>query len=349
MNVIYGLAVRPAEAVHVRPVVLLPNQVKPLTEVLQNLYRIIKPCEADYKLRIKAIETVIDVVEKVSASYCNISCHGSFSLDLYLRTSDIDLTVALPNHVGRHNFFQAMERRLKEEGVAEKVQVISSATVPIIRFQMSASGVDVDLSAKPMNYTGFNWIVKRNQLEFKNYRKLVLTMKHLVQWKEIDSARYGLLSSFRLLLLINGFVKQNQHLRYASLGFLVLEFLKFSVNFDIEKYYIASDGSINAFTHLMKMNTLYMQHPVEGSFTGTRVWHWPKVSLVLRKSYIDLIDLCTFRREDESRWPHSCVKFDQVKPFYYFSQESPVSTLANLTPTDSSMTSSPSYFSCDNN
>ena len=322
-----GVPCRPSKILRSDLDEVVPRKVEPLTAALTGLYGGIKPTRGEIEQCSAAVKVVEDVVYEHVAddreSY-KVSCHGSFSLGLNLGTSDIDLAVSLPPHINGTVFLQDTAKQMQVRRVAKNVQIISSARVPIVKFQLVLTGVDVDLCAAPVDYSCLKRTVNGYKREFKSYRALVLVMKHLVRWNRICSARHGLLSSFRILLLINSFVKRSQHLLHASLGLLVLEFLKFSLCFDFQNDYIDSDGTVSAITWTRDCNTLYIQHPVDGSFAGTRVWQWRVVRRVLRDNYSYLVDTCTTGRKDESLWPpYGFFRFNRVEIFVYIPEDFP--------------------------
>ncbi|KAH9281603.1 Non-canonical poly(A) RNA polymerase PAPD7 [Echinococcus granulosus] len=176
-------------------------------------------------------EIIISKVRNVIYSLwreCRVEVFGSFSTGLYLPTSDVDIVIfgkwpQLP--------LGTLERALKENNFATDIKVLSKATVPIVKFTDSDTGLHVDISFNMANSVRAIKFVHTYLGIYPCLRYLVFTLKQFLLVRELNEVWTGGLSSYALILMCISFLQQNtrekETVKSRNLGTLLLEFFEF--------------------------------------------------------------------------------------------------------------------------
>ncbi|KAL5962229.1 Terminal nucleotidyltransferase 4B [Taenia solium] len=176
-------------------------------------------------------EIIVSKVRNVIASLwreCKVEVFGSFSTGLYLPTSDVDIVIfgkwaQLP--------LGTLERALKENNFATDIKVLSKATVPIVKFTDSDTGLHVDISFNMPNSVRAVKFVQTYMGVYPCLRFLVFTLKQFLLLRELNEVWTGGLSSYALILMCISFLQQsareNETINSRNLGTLLLEFFEF--------------------------------------------------------------------------------------------------------------------------
>ncbi|KAF9997298.1 hypothetical protein BGZ65_007118, partial [Modicella reniformis] len=115
-----------------------------LTLELMDFVDYISPTEEEHKVREFVVSRIRDAVKKLWEDV-DVVVFGSFETKIYLPTSDLDMVV-LRNQEFTGDYLNRLARHLRNLSVANEVQVISKAKVPIIKFKESISNIAVDIS-----------------------------------------------------------------------------------------------------------------------------------------------------------------------------------------------------------
>lgn len=120
-----------------------------------------------------------------------------------------------------------------KEGITtfEDVRIISKATVPIIKFIHTQTGISVDLSFNCSDGPEAIKLINNYREQYQPLSKLLLVIKLFLNQRQLNSAYTGGLSSYSLTLMVVAFFKNhprsNNLDESANLGVLLLEFLEF--------------------------------------------------------------------------------------------------------------------------
>ncbi|KAL5106356.1 Terminal nucleotidyltransferase 4B [Taenia crassiceps] len=176
-------------------------------------------------------EIIVSKVRNVISSLwreCKVEVFGSFSTGLYLPTSDVDIVIfgkwpQLP--------LGTLERALRENNFATDIKVLSKATVPIVKFTDSDTGLHVDISFNMSNSVRAVKFVETYLGVYPCLRYLVFPLKQFLLLRELNEVWTGGLSSYALILMCISFLQQNarenETISSRNLGTLLLEFFEF--------------------------------------------------------------------------------------------------------------------------
>ena len=129
---------------------------------------------------------------------------GSFSTGLYLPTSDIDVVIfgkwpQLP--------LGTLEHALQGSKFATDIKVLSKATVPIVKFTDSDTGLRVDISFNMNKSVCAVEFVRTQLTNFPCLRYLVFTLKQFLLLRELNEVWTGGISSYALILMCISFLQ----------------------------------------------------------------------------------------------------------------------------------------------
>lgn len=189
----------------------------------------LSPTAEEQASRNTAVESVFDVCRYIWPN-CKVEVFGSFKTGLYLPTSDIDVVILGSNiktpQIGLH----ALSRALSQRGIAKKIQVISKARVPIIKFIEKRSGVAFDISFDVQNGPKAAEFIKDVIRKWPPLRPLCLILKVFLQQRELNEVYSGGIGSYALLVMLIAMLK-NFHECHPSpehnLGILLVSFFEF--------------------------------------------------------------------------------------------------------------------------
>lgn len=156
-----------------------------------------------------------------------VETFGSFATGLYLPTSDLDVVLfgkweAFP--------FRTLENRLFDISVHQSIDIIDSATVPIVRYTDKVTNIKVDISFNSICGPKSAQIIKLFKKKFPVLPKLVTVLKQFLYKRDLCTVYTGGLSSYSLTLMVISFLQL--HVRtdterdssQTNLGVLLLEF-----------------------------------------------------------------------------------------------------------------------------
>ncbi|XP_059301184.1 uncharacterized protein LOC132053251 isoform X1 [Lycium ferocissimum] len=186
----------------------------------------LSPTPEEQASRNEAIECVFDVIRYIWPN-CKPEVFGSFKTGLYLPTSDVDLVILGSDIRSPQIGLQALSRALSQKGVAKKIQVISKARVPIIKFVEKKSGISFDISFDVENGPKAAEFIKDAMSSWPPLRPLCLILKVFLQQRELNEVYTGGIGSYALLVMLIAML-QNHRSGQASaeqnLGILLVNF-----------------------------------------------------------------------------------------------------------------------------
>lgn len=172
---------------------------------LVELGRYLTPLAEERAAREAAVERVTAVVRSVWPS-ASVRLFGSFAMGLYLPTSDIDAVVIGSGQKDRVLALRALASALGRAGVAQKLEVIAKAKVPIIKFEESASGCRFDVSFDVANGVQAAEAIKGFLAQLPPMRHLVVLLKIFLLQRGLNEVYQGGLGSYGLLIAVAGFL-----------------------------------------------------------------------------------------------------------------------------------------------
>ena len=207
----------------------LAKGVVGLHEEINDFYEYSRLKPEEIKVRNFVFLKVKDVVLN-KWPHARIFIFGSYQTGLSLPFADLDIVVF--NFEKKIPFF-ALENRLIKEGLTtfEDTKVIHHASVPIIKFVHTDTGIHVDLSFNCSDGPKVINLIQSFKARYPTLARLLLIIKLYLHQRKLNFAYTGGLSSYSITLMVIAFYQQN-HRKNASdenanLGVLLLEFFEF--------------------------------------------------------------------------------------------------------------------------
>ncbi|KAI8338779.1 hypothetical protein EDC96DRAFT_523167 [Choanephora cucurbitarum] len=165
---------------------------------------------------------------------------GSFSTQLYLPNSDIDLVVNVPPL--QSGMLRRLAKIIESEDICRDPHIIENASVPVVKFEDTMTKLKVDIILN--SNSGLESAVTINSLirKYPALRPLSLIVKHLLALRSLNEVYTGGLGGYAIVCLIVSFLQM--HPKVASgaidpmknLGPLLLDFFQFyGLNFNLDE------------------------------------------------------------------------------------------------------------------
>ncbi|XP_034486977.1 inactive non-canonical poly(A) RNA polymerase protein Trf4-2 [Drosophila innubila] len=209
---------------------------------IDHFYNYITSTPTEYMMRMEAVYRIENVVLHTWPEAC-IEVFGSFSTGLNLPISDID--IAVDNIYWQGEPLVQLKNALIARGVADQVNVLDKASVPVVKFTDRISQVKFDISFNTKSGVKAAELVKRFIKQFPELPKLVMVLKQFLMLQGLNEVySSGGISSYAITLMCVSFLQQqtleNTSSKNNRLGRLLLKFLDYyGRKFDYFKYGIS--------------------------------------------------------------------------------------------------------------
>ncbi|KAJ2161966.1 hypothetical protein GGF46_001062 [Coemansia sp. RSA 552] len=208
----------------------------------------ISPTPEEHQMRAWVIERLQRCVDSMRVPGVRVVVHsfGSFGTQLYLPTSDIDMTVMIyeergsglssryDHKDGMVRFLLSLARHLKTSGFCRTCQTITRARVPIIKTNEAISGIAVDISVNADS--GMHSAEAQRSFSEDKYpvalRSLVLVIKQFLFQRSMNEVYTGGMGSYATTLLVVSMLQMHPRLQSGgldpakNLGVLLIEFFE---------------------------------------------------------------------------------------------------------------------------
>lgn len=198
----------------------LPTRINTLESEFENVYMDLQPTPQDYQARKTAVNFVNGLVrDKLSVGdvkkrygVCHARAFGSFTMDMFTPTSDLDISLNVEHGVDtftREERIKVLKKLTKLlyglqacGGLVSDIQPVLRAKVPVVKFTHCKTGIECDISAE--NGDG---ITKSEFLRIfssidPRFRKLCFLMKAWANVHGINSSKDHTLNSLSIILLV---------------------------------------------------------------------------------------------------------------------------------------------------
>ncbi|WMV33324.1 hypothetical protein MTR67_026709, partial [Solanum verrucosum] len=201
-----------------------------LEHTLQNILHSINPLEEDWSMRFQLIHELRAVVESIeilrdanlvkpeffSWNYpslghlgATVEPFGSFVSNLFTRWGDLDISIELPNgsHISaagkkyKLSLLGDVLKALRAKGGCRKLQFITNARVPILKFQGNYN-ISCDISINNLSGQMKSKILYWINMIDGRFRDMVLLVKEWAKAHNINDSKTGTLNSYSLSLLV---------------------------------------------------------------------------------------------------------------------------------------------------
>ncbi|KAK4431715.1 protein HESO1 [Sesamum alatum] len=177
---------------------------------IKDILRVINPSKEDWSVRFHIINEIRSVAESIeSLRGATVEPFGSFASNLFTKWGDLDISIELqngsyissPGRKHKQSLLGDVLRALRKKGGFRRLQFISNARVPILKFE-SCYNISCDISINnlsgQMKSKMLFWI---NEIDGR-FRDLVLLVKEWAKTHHINDSKAGTLNSYSLSLLV---------------------------------------------------------------------------------------------------------------------------------------------------
>ncbi|KAK1375833.1 TUTase domain-containing protein [Heracleum sosnowskyi] len=192
---------------------LIPEKLSGLEELLQDVFLILQPKPSDYQNRRDLVLVFNEIAKELygKPDHPDVEEFGSFVMDLFSPTSDLDLSVNFSKDAAeypRDKKIKALRKFLKKfyalqsRGHVSSVKPIFSARVPILKVVDAGTGVECDISVENRDGILKSQIVHMISSIDYRFQKLCFLMKTWAKVHNINSSKDGTLNSLSIILLV---------------------------------------------------------------------------------------------------------------------------------------------------
>ena len=194
----------------------------------------------------KCILKTIEELSKKVWSDCKVCFYGSSQTGLWLPGSDLDILVFTKTEESSENCVVKLAAEITESGIAEEIQRIISARVPIIKIIHKVTKTPVDISFNcTKGLEGVRFV--RDYLErYPEVKYLVFVLKHFLKQKDLCETYNGGVGSFLLFCMVvsslqhHPFYSNPENQTKYNLAHYFLHFLHlYGVKFNYSKFSIS--------------------------------------------------------------------------------------------------------------
>ncbi|GLI63863.1 hypothetical protein VaNZ11_006973 [Volvox africanus] len=178
-----------------------------LHQELVELCELVQPTPEEAAARREAVAVVSEVVRSIwPQARCEI--FGSYATGLYVPTSDIDLVILDSGCSNVQSGLKALGNALNSRKVAQNIQVVGKARVPIVKFETVDYGhLAFDVSFDVANGPQAALLVKEMTTSWPMMRPLILCLKLFLQQRELNEVYTGGIGSYALVTLVAAFLQ----------------------------------------------------------------------------------------------------------------------------------------------
>lgn len=200
----------------------------------EEILDLVKYLEGQAKATDPAREKILQSIRQ-AVSPLEVKLFGSYGAGLHLPWSDLDLMIVWPD-VPKPTQRQMTEiaDKLEAAGISTSIEVISKATVPIIKFVSDGFPVDICFN-NDSGGTGMDFVLRIMDGN-PAFRPLLLTLKYFLHTRLLNEPYYGGVGSFLLICMLASHFEMYPrscnplpNVRFwtkANLGMILLTFLQ---------------------------------------------------------------------------------------------------------------------------
>jgi len=206
-------------------------------------YEYLQPNPEEKMLRNKICEFIETITLDIWPD-ARLHAFGSFTTQLYLPTSDIDLVILVPEKdMDTLTLLELLLDQIKKTMNLEFYEIRNSSRVPIINFTESKTGIQVDISINKPKGIYNSKRVEQFITQYPAVRPLSMIIRHFLRLESLQRVYEGGLGSYATTLLVISFIQVHTDLEAKTkrpelyLGELLKDFFKFyGVDFKNEEF-----------------------------------------------------------------------------------------------------------------
>jgi non-canonical poly(A) RNA polymerase PAPD5/7 len=211
-----------------------------------------QPTESERKER-KGLVQRIKKITKNLWPQADVFVFGSFETGLWLPNSDVDIVVLTYDDTPSEELIKTLAKGEILE-MADEMDLITSATVPILKFKDRVTEIYVDVCFNTENGVQGAEIVKALLAKYPEAKYLVCVFKYFLKQRALNDTYSGGIGSFLLFCMVIASIQQHpsrlnnpQHFHRYILSHYLVFFLKFfgeDFKYDQNGISILDEGSI---------------------------------------------------------------------------------------------------------
>ncbi|KAL5569014.1 hypothetical protein UlMin_025589 [Ulmus minor] len=184
---------------------------KALEGAFKEILAVVNPLNDDWIARHQILEELKGVVASVERLRgATVEPFGSFVSNLFSRWGDLDISIELANESyvslsgkkHRQQCLRDLLKAIKQRGTWKRLQFISNARVPILKFESHLLNISCDISIDNLHAQMKSKILLwLNQIDGR-FRDIVLLVKEWAKAHNINNSKSGTFNSYSLSLLV---------------------------------------------------------------------------------------------------------------------------------------------------
>eukprot|EP00914_Ancora_sagittata_P019677 GHVO01039228.1.p1 GENE.GHVO01039228.1~~GHVO01039228.1.p1 ORF type:complete len:441 (+),score=43.54 GHVO01039228.1:205-1527(+) len=210
----------------------------------------LEPTKAELKMRQRVLARIKIIAEELWPK-CNVETFGSYYTGLYLPCSDIDVCIQNVEGNPKENL-KILANQLLNWKMAQGIEVITSARVPIVKYVDEELGIPVDISFNQESALNTSNFIRQMMNKYDHLRPLIIIIKLFIQQRGLGETYKGGVGSYLIFVMVLSFL-QRQHCSYSesmrrrtTIGHLLYNFFQlYGVDFDYSNVglSVADNGS----------------------------------------------------------------------------------------------------------
>jgi len=196
-----------------------------LSEEILLFEKYMNPSASERKMRAGVIQRIKDALEDVNV---DIVPFGSYSSDIYLPYSDIDIVMF--ERRNSHLNMRQYERCFRESGNFANFLAIPSARIPILKMVDMLTGIRIDISFNQEGGVENTQRVLDTMKRVPHLRPLIMVVKYFLEQRALNDPSQGGLGSYSVVLMVFSFLQhyhRNFRIEKPQLGQLLTHFFSF--------------------------------------------------------------------------------------------------------------------------
>lgn len=223
----------------------------------------VSPTESDNKTRADLVARIRSVMRQLWPD-CRAHAFGSYAMGMHLPGADVDMVVlSKDQRLNSRTQLYRLADRVRRHGYATKVEVISRARVPIIKFIDAETKIPVDISFEQQTATRAVEKVQHWLSESPAVKPLAMVLKQFLRRRRLSDVSHGFLGGYSTICMVVSFLKNHPQVSanridpLENLGVLLLEFfILYGETFDYNTYALGMTGNME---HILKRQSIDMQ------------------------------------------------------------------------------------------
>ncbi|KAG2222174.1 hypothetical protein INT45_007191 [Circinella minor] len=211
-----------------------PSVKKILENETSSLLAYLEPTKAESRMREYLIHKIRTVVKEI-APFAAVEVFGSFSTNLYLPNSDIDIVIQDKLRLS------PIARALERAGVCSNPLVIQKASVPVIKLEDSLTGIKVDITLDSNSGIKSANCINKMIRQQPGLRPLTLLIKLFLSLRKHNEVFTGGLGGYAIVCMVMNFLQMHPKVAAGeidpleNIGTLLLDFLQlYGISFQME-------------------------------------------------------------------------------------------------------------------